>query len=317
MPLVCRFYVFPKLACDVILGNRFLRHTQTLDLYSYRLNNVREGVGTQSSVKFLGNPVEQVSCWLDGKPTWALADTGSTINLISSKLAETIGYSNEPGKSIGKLVSNSDQANIQLADGAEFSTVGSIHATVTFSDPADHPLSIPVSTFRLVEAKGASKSNDQPKTLGAFARVSAHFYLLENLDPEVILGAPLLNSVGAYDQYRNNFKSAATLGPHIAWGAKKKHAEQKQAERIAPLAPPRTDAQILGDEHSVVTDTLEQEMDSNQSRFNSGLLNEEFKQFVDRQAQRKYDDWLRANRERIERHWGLEWYLSKIPQEMG
>jgi len=308
MPRTCQFFVFPTLSCNAILGNKFLRDTKTLDVFRSRL---KDSSGRKyPSSKSLGTPQDRISCWLGMQLTWALPDTGATLNLISLRLAAELGYNDQSG---GKSMDSRTPITVELADGTELMTCGLVSITVSFRDPNQHRVATPVPTFKLREGSKKSKPENSPAMLGPLARVNDVFHVVDGLEPDVILGDPLLNSVQAYSQHSANFKTVATTGPlSIAFGG-----EKKKKEHRGPPRPQRTDVEVLGDEFSVVSDELEQEQSNLQLRFAKGEIDEPAKQRLGYQAEQKYNNWLRANRERIVRHWDLDWYLSKIPQEMG
>jgi hypothetical protein len=304
MPSSRLFFVLSSLACDVILGNRFLRDTSTLDLHFNRMVDIQHTV-EKLAVNSLGLIGERISCWLDGVQIWALPDTGATINLISSECARTLGYNDESG---GKPFKNIPPCSIEFADGSESISTKSLLLAITFNDPNQHS----IKSYKLVTLESPT-SKRETCSLPPTASLAEIFYVLDELDLDVVLGSSLLYSVNAYSQHTANFKAVGSSDiPLISWGAKKRKREGNVQERR-----PLTDDQRLRDEMSLICDEIERAKVEVRDQYASRMIDQVEKVRREAEADRRFVDWLRENRERVERLWGREWYLRKVPQEVG
>jgi hypothetical protein len=68
MPQMCKFFVFKKLICEVILGRQFLRDTRMLDNHQERFEDINRGLGDTAIVRSVGTVREHVHCWLNETP---------------------------------------------------------------------------------------------------------------------------------------------------------------------------------------------------------------------------------------------------------
>jgi len=110
-------WVLPGCVHDLVLGNSFLRATQTLTNYltrriKHRLITLPKRLG----LHLLGEERQRLRGYLNGHLTSALADTGSDVMLLSTEYARKVG-----------LLADSDQQNrleVEFADGSTAWTSG-------------------------------------------------------------------------------------------------------------------------------------------------------------------------------------------------
>ncbi|KAL8334540.1 hypothetical protein RB598_009019 [Gaeumannomyces tritici] len=90
------FHVLKDLARPLFLGSPFLQATQTLTKYKNRLLRVvSNGVNIGRRVfqcNLMGGQTERIGGYLDGVPTFALPDTGSSVMAVSTALAVRRGW---------------------------------------------------------------------------------------------------------------------------------------------------------------------------------------------------------------------------------
>lgn len=117
--LVCR--VLPTLTHDLILGDRFLRCTETLTTFKHRVvTTVRSVVGAGlrmvRRVNYMGQDKRRLWGYLDDALVTALPDSGSDIMAVSAEYAMKRGFrvDRSPGR----------QVLVQFADGSMARTDG-------------------------------------------------------------------------------------------------------------------------------------------------------------------------------------------------
>lgn len=87
------FHVMKRPIHDVILGNSFLRLTETLTSYSHRLREKWISCSPLAyRLRLLGSPKDRINGSLNGLAVSASPDTGAQINVISRSLAERLGF---------------------------------------------------------------------------------------------------------------------------------------------------------------------------------------------------------------------------------
>lgn len=121
------FFVFSRILGDVILGRRFLRETNTLDIRRERLKEYdpRIQIGRLPMLRSIGTQLEEFVCWLDGRRLASSPDTGAQVSLLSKAFAASLQSHVVSHKSIG----------LQIADGSELKTHGAIEVVVSFCEP--------------------------------------------------------------------------------------------------------------------------------------------------------------------------------------
>ncbi|KAH8903254.1 hypothetical protein BR93DRAFT_857436, partial [Coniochaeta sp. PMI_546] len=84
-------WVLPGSVHSLVLGNKFLRATQTLTKFASRIKSRIVGLPKRLRLRLLGEEKQRLWGYLDGHLTPALPDTGSDVMLISREYAERIG----------------------------------------------------------------------------------------------------------------------------------------------------------------------------------------------------------------------------------
>ncbi|KAK5119304.1 hypothetical protein LTR85_007660 [Meristemomyces frigidus] len=157
------FYVLAHCIRDVILGSPFLRLTQTFERFAHRVSRKLRDI-KHTCVRYSGSSERMVGS-LDGLTVKALPDTGSDVMLLSAKYARQRGF-----------VVNEDsmqQIDLRFADGSVGRTSG------------------------LVEGlEWAYTTNDASKYL-------CDFYVLEDLECDVLLSYDFLWQTDAFSEYGN------------------------------------------------------------------------------------------------------------------
>ena len=88
----CRFVVVEKLAAAVIIGDPFLRLTETLTKFRYRLKKVSNPFKKIWRVCLVDTPCRKIGCSIGSVPVMTSADTGSDVDLISMDYARSRGW---------------------------------------------------------------------------------------------------------------------------------------------------------------------------------------------------------------------------------
>ncbi|KAF4634799.1 hypothetical protein G7Y89_g3323 [Cudoniella acicularis] len=310
MRTVQNFFVFSRLACNVIFGLGFLRNTRTLDLHTHRLRDVESSKNKQT-INSIGTVSDRISCRLNGTQFWALPDTGATINLISSRCAQELGYLKQQRNQGIVGIEDIPPCAIQFVDGS--ASISTLVVDLRISFQIDLTVLSSVAPIQLDDPNKKSTSPRQPSSLPMLATLLEPFYVLDDLDLEVVLSGSLLHSVNAYVNYARNFRTVETSDtPSIAWGAKKKAGEGSTRLR----APVPDDARFC-DEMTLVMDELEWKINRIEEEYNLLEIDETTKAARLEQAQQCYCSWLKDHRENVERLFGRDWYLQKVPQELG
>ncbi|KAI0543700.1 hypothetical protein F4679DRAFT_90375 [Xylaria curta] len=84
-------WILPGCVHDLVLGNYFLRVTQTLTTFRHRIKSKLVELPRRLRLRLLGEENQRLWGTLDGHHTAALADTGSDVMLVSSTYAQKIG----------------------------------------------------------------------------------------------------------------------------------------------------------------------------------------------------------------------------------
>lgn len=297
------FCVFERILGNVILGRKFLRTTQTLNVYKKRLYDLEYRQESPVHVRSVGAPGEHLECWLDGIRLSSFPDTGAQVNLMSKAFAVTIGWRhNLPGW--GQIRSD-ESIFITFADGSVRQTCGTINVTVAFREP--NTCSGPVHIF-----------NNRNTTLvklatGTFkpgSTIREEFHVLKDLQFDAILGETLLTSVDAYVQYATNF-SLARRTDTASWIAPFRIGKRGEGNRKLKVA--LTEKQVLDDEYQTEQSRYQTRLDTIDACYpfdHATALagNERF------QAKEAHLAWWTANRERLVRHYTAAWYDTNVPK---
>ncbi|KAK5046544.1 hypothetical protein LTR84_008347 [Exophiala bonariae] len=159
----CIFHVFESLIRPVILGGVFLRNSDTLTKHRHsRLRRRFEPISGYPTVLHIGYARERFRCYVDSVMVDTHADTGSEMDLVSSKFVQ---------KSTQRAKALETPMAVQFADG----TFGEIshHIFTRFSADLERP-----------------KSEWEGKW----------FYVLDDLPCEVLLGDDTLDMLDAFNR---------------------------------------------------------------------------------------------------------------------
>lgn len=109
-------WVLPHCVHSLVLGNKFLKATQTLTKFMSRIKSRLVDLPRRLRLELIGEEKQRLWGHLDGHLTAALPDTGSDLMLISRGYAQTVGLS------IGHSPDN--RLEVELADGTTAWTSG-------------------------------------------------------------------------------------------------------------------------------------------------------------------------------------------------
>jgi hypothetical protein len=163
----CCFYIFERLIAPLIMGMAFLDETETMTKHKYRLQEQIPFIPPPLKVNTLGFPKRRVLCYMDTKKIYANADTGSELELMSRAYARRRGYGVQ-------LIPKDHSDEVQFADGSTTKLVGQVEADITF---------------------GSLKGDKYKQT----------FYVLEDLQYDILLGEDFLDELDAFATYRSSF----------------------------------------------------------------------------------------------------------------
>ncbi|KAE9375348.1 hypothetical protein N431DRAFT_402782 [Stipitochalara longipes BDJ] len=300
-----KFFVFDKLQCDVLLGRPFLRATQTLDLHQHRLRQIEGVSDTTLAVRSVGHAEERVQCWLDGKPVRTLPDTGADLNLISPAFAREIGYDNKKGKSIDRGPQH--QIDLEIADGSTVTTEGAIQVSISFASPKESNSTV----YELIESSEKRTSTSKRTEIQGNYQIRETFYVLAELNYEVILGETLLATVDAYTQHTTKF-SLLSGGIHscVAIFRRKKAGEGKTDPTL-----PLTAEQKFVDEFSLEDDRYRKEKENIEERQKRGAISDEQAKVKNFQADQDHLQWLKNSRDLLQRYYP-GYYERNVLQEI-
>lgn len=135
----CIFQIFMRAASPIIMGLAFLEETRTMTEHRNRLVRVARPNLRTLSVCSLSRPRQLLSCELDHKPTLVTLDSGSDIDIISSRLVKERGF-----------FVHQEQHVFELADGSLTISPGFVRLTLSIAKPFGQVSSRPthVSTLR-------------------------------------------------------------------------------------------------------------------------------------------------------------------------
>lgn len=199
---VYEFFVFEIFVYDAIMGRKFLRDTETLDKYRYRLHDKPPHVHDVPIVAFMGGEEETLRFWLDGEELESTPDTGSEVNVMSWDFARRRGFS----------IAKDRFTHVRFANGSFQSIIGKVTIPVSFGN------GIPTQMLlKLVDPiSGCARPSPQimcgadgEVNYGKTASILADFYILEGLNVEIILGEDILATVNAFVRHHADFKQVA------------------------------------------------------------------------------------------------------------
>ena len=125
----CWFYVFDELASPLIMGSHFLEKTRTLSDHVHRLEDCIPKPGVVPMVNLIGSTQDakrRFTAYIDHRYTLINADSGSDLDLMSSKYVRAHGYRLDRRRRCRKRV--------RFADNTMAETIGQAHATLTLED---------------------------------------------------------------------------------------------------------------------------------------------------------------------------------------
>lgn len=166
------FFVFSQLAVPTIIGRSLLEQTQTFTKHRHRL--IQEIVPSLQclSLTSITEPRRDLCCRLNGNVSYATADTGSDLDLVSPEFAEAKGFTIDPAFE-----------KVQFADGSYGVTCGVI----------------PSSTFSI-----GSQMDDGGFFVQKGQAIQRDFYVLESLTSEILVGLDTLEKLKVYDSYQES-----------------------------------------------------------------------------------------------------------------
>ena len=130
----CWFYVFDELASPLIMGSQFLEKTITLSDHVHRLEESIPNPGIVPMVNLIGSTLHakrRFTARIDHRYTLINADSGSDLDLMSSKYARAHGYRLDRRRRCRKRV--------RFADNTIAETIGQVQATLTLEDGSMYP----------------------------------------------------------------------------------------------------------------------------------------------------------------------------------
>lgn len=157
---VCYFNVFRTLAVPALIGMAFLSATETLTRFTSRLVDLPQNWKRSLRVCAVGSAANRVSCFINGKPVIAYADTGSEVALVNDAYAMKHGLHSKYGRE-----------ELMLADGSLEYTSG--YTEVEFKLPRRPDQSY--EAWRALKAK------------------KIRFHILKNLQFDVLLDEDMID----------------------------------------------------------------------------------------------------------------------------
>lgn len=133
-PHIVKFDVLRDSPYELILGDLFLSHTETLKKYSHRLRKTPVPNPRIRPFCNMDRPRSRLVGVLDGEVTVALPDTGCMVNLISMEYARAHGLQSS--------IDTSDRGYLRYADGHVEPTLGSMTLPWAFADQSNRVLDL-------------------------------------------------------------------------------------------------------------------------------------------------------------------------------
>ena len=125
----CWFYVFQKLASPLIIGSKFLKKTKTMSHFTNRLGErfaCAAGIPVISLISSTDAAKRRLAAFVDDRPTYINADSGSDLDVMSPTYTKLHGYRIDRRRQCRKRV--------QFADTTEAETIGQVRATITLKN---------------------------------------------------------------------------------------------------------------------------------------------------------------------------------------
>jgi predicted aspartyl protease len=134
------FQILSDCVYDVIIGQEFLKTSETLCANRHRLQIQKSTPRDVRYVNLCGSPSQILLGLIDGEAVNALPDTGSEVNIMSEAYAESRGYE------IKKIEDDMDE--LRFADGSSQRTLGKVNAKWAFHDDPGGSINV---TFEVLE----------------------------------------------------------------------------------------------------------------------------------------------------------------------
>lgn len=211
------FVVFENLATDVplIMGRDFLQQTQTLTIYRDRLQERKSDL-TIPKVMNMTLSRRRLPCFLDYTLVYAIADTGSDLNLVKEDYAIERGFLIEKVSENERFVRLPGDTTVEITGKVKvrFDTVvASPTNTSAVTTDASNDLSVPASvSAATTESPGSAKASDEtpvlssePNSYDINANHYCTFYVMVSLTTNVLLGEELLDSIDAFGTHLDSF----------------------------------------------------------------------------------------------------------------
>lgn len=131
----CMFHIFLRAASPIIMGLGFLEETKTMTEHRNRLVLVPRPNLQALSVCSLNRPRQLLSCELNYKPMLVTLDSGSDIDVISSKLAQERNFMVHPEEHV-----------FEQADGSLAVSPGFVRLSLSIAKPRHHKSIKPTHT---------------------------------------------------------------------------------------------------------------------------------------------------------------------------
>jgi hypothetical protein len=239
------FHVFAALASGVaaIMGWPFLEATQTLTTYAHRFTE-RTISGRQNPRCMSIGPLEasglRLKVYLDSRLISATPDTGSEINLISTRCVKRHGFRLEP-------LHHGENRYVEFADGQIGTLSGKIRAKFDcYKDPVRSGTAADLQRSNNYDGNPRHRHNrnqneessssdpdfDQYKT----------FYVLGTLADDLILSQSLLHSIDAWNLHASSFESVSVASGRnalntIFWYKGKRYQAEESSKQNDPIYP--------------------------------------------------------------------------------
>lgn len=134
------FQILSDCVYDVIIGQEFLKTSETLCANRHRLQIQKSTPRDVRYVNLCGSPSQILLGLIDGEAVNALPDTGSEVNIMSEAYAKSRGYE------IKKIEDEMDE--LRFADGSSQRTLGKVNAKWAFHDDPGGSINV---TFEVLE----------------------------------------------------------------------------------------------------------------------------------------------------------------------
>ena len=174
------FYVFRKLAVPAIMGLTFLQMTETLTKNRGRLIQQPVDIPQAFRINCVGLPKNLIICTLDQHAACANADSGSDLDLISSRFAKSRA-----------LQVRSRIEEVMFADGSLGYTTG------------------------VAQASFSVGTTSEDETVGFVANSDAlelEFHVLDSLTSDVIVGEDTIKELKIFTDHEISFIPSITSG---------------------------------------------------------------------------------------------------------